>query len=301
MLIRTNVTNIGDPFILTANGGYYMYATTFDAQGFRMYRSQDLEYWTDAGVVLDLSDSWACEDFWAPEVIRRPGDGMYVMHFTARRKSDKSLRLGVAVAAAPEGPFIQPLDAPMFDYGYAAIDGHVFLDDDGQAWLYYSRDCSENVIDGVHVSQLYVVRLTQDLTQTVGQPKLITTPTEPYECQDMGGWLWNEGAAVLKRDGRYWLFYSSNFYACRQYCINLAVSDRPDGPFEKLHAQNPVLHCDMQPGDFSGPGHNCFFTDLSGALRTAFHIHTDENAPSSNRKAAIADVTYTPGYFHFDL
>ncbi len=301
MLLRTNVTNIGDPFILRVGEIYYMYATTFGAKGFRYYKSEDLEHWIEGGLALDLADSWASEDFWAPEVICRPEDGKYVMHFTARRKTDKSLRIGVAVADRPDGPFIQVQDAPLFDFGYAAIDAHAFIDEDSHAYLYYSRDCSENVLDGVHISQLYVIQLSQDLVEVVGEPKFIATPTYPYECQSSNGWLWNEGPNVLKQDGKYWLFYSANCYGTKEYCVNLAVADSPEGPFVKCNRQNPILHCNMQERDFSGPGHNALFVDKNGMLKSVFHIHTDENNPGSDRKAVIADVIFDNGQFQFAL
>jgi len=125
MLIRTNVTNIGDPFIVSVDDAYYMYATCFDAEGFRVWKSEDLQTWENLGICLDLSNSWTVRDYWAPEVIYH--NGKYIMHFTARRKSDFSLRLGVAVSDSPEGPFVDAHNGPMFDLGYAAIDGHVLL------------------------------------------------------------------------------------------------------------------------------------------------------------------------------
>ncbi len=301
MLYRTNITNIGDPFVVSDGDTYIMYATTFDAKGFRYYTSDNLQEWKDGGLALDLSDSWANKDFWAPEVIQRPTDGKYVMHFSARSIENKSLRIGVAVADKPEGPFVQVKNEPMFDFGYAAIDGHVFIDDDGQSYLYYSRDCCENVIGDSHVSQLYVVKLNDDLTEVVGEPKLLTTPTYPYEHDGDGSWLWNEGPAVLKKDGKYHLFYSANYYASRKYCVCVATSDKPDGDFVKVEDDNPILHADMMETDFSGPGHNSFFIDKKGNLKTAFHIHTDANKPSDNRRACIADVVYKNGSYRFVL
>lgn len=301
MLYRTNITNIGDPFVVSDGNEYIMYATTFGIKGFRYYRSDDLKQWTDGGIALDMSESWANESFWAPEVIRRPKDKKYVMHFTARRKSDKSLRIGVAVADKPQGPFKQVKNEPMFDLGYAAIDGHVFIDDDGQAYFYYSRDCSENVVGDGHVSQIYVVKLNDNLTEVVGEAKLLTTPTYPYEHDGDGSWLWNEGPAMLKKDGKYHLFYSANYYASRKYCVCVAISDKPDGGFIKSEVDNPILYADMQEKDFSGPGHNSFFTDRDGGLKTTFHIHTDANEPGENRRACIADVVYENGSYRFVL
>ena len=73
MLIRTNVTNIGDPFIVLENNVFYMYATDFDVQGFKVRKSTNLKDWEEIGTCLDLSDSWAYKDFWAPEVIKNEG------------------------------------------------------------------------------------------------------------------------------------------------------------------------------------------------------------------------------------
>lgn len=53
------------------------------------------------------------------------------MQYTARRKSNHSLWIGVAVSDSPEGPFADVHNGPVFDLGYAAIAGHVFIDDDG--------------------------------------------------------------------------------------------------------------------------------------------------------------------------
>ena len=280
---------------------YYMYATTFGVKGFRYYHSDNLEEWTDGGLALDMSDSWAEGSFWAPEVVCRPSDKKYVMHFTARRESDHSLRIGVAVADKPQGPYQELKKEPMFDFGYAAIDGHVFIDDNGQAYLYYSRDCCENIVNGGHASQIYVVKLNEDLTEVVGEASLMTTPTYPFECDGDGSWLWNEGPAVLKRDGKYHLFYSANYYASRKYCVCVAISDTPEGPFVKSETENPILHADMQAEDFSGPGHNSFFFDKDGKLKTAFHIHTDEKKPGENRRACIADVIYENDGYRFEL
>lgn len=292
MLYRTNVTNIGDPFIILDDKEYIMYTTSFGMQGFRYYCSENLQDWKEGGIALDLSDSWASTDFWAPEVIQRPKDNKYVMHFSARHEKTKSLRIGVAVADKPQGPFLQIKNEPMFDFGYAAIDGHVFIDDDGQAYFYYSRDCSENIVEGKNVSQIYVVKLNDDLTEVVGEPKLLLSPTHPFECEPNRPAFWNEGPTVIKKDGKYYLFYSANFYASRKYCVCMAISEKPDANFVKSQIDNPILHADLVEKDFSGPGHNCIFTDKEGKMKTAFHIHTNENMPSENRRACIADIVY---------
>ena len=78
-----------------------MYATCFEVEGFMVRRSSDLKQWENLGVCLNLSNSWATKDFWAPEVIYH--GGKYIMHYSARRDSDMSLRIGVAIADNPQG------------------------------------------------------------------------------------------------------------------------------------------------------------------------------------------------------
>jgi beta-xylosidase len=297
MLIRTNVENIGDPFIVCADNSYYMYATSFDCCGFRVRRSKDLKNWVALGVCLDMSNGWAERDFWAPEVIFH--NGKYVMHYTARRKSDKSLRIGVAIADVPQGPFVD--QGVMFDFGYAAIDGHVFLDDDGERYLYYSKDCSENIIDGISTSQIYMVKLNEDLTKAITDPMLIFGPTEDFECLRYHSLTrWNEGPFMLKSNGKYYLTYSANCYGTKEYCICLAISNRPDGGFKK-DGKNPILSYKDVAEDFSGPGHNAFFIDLDGKLKMTFHIHTYADQPSGNRKAVICDAEIEAETITFDL
>ena len=45
--------------------------------------------------------------------------------------------IGVAVADSPYGPFIDPLGKPLVKSGKGDIDPTVFIDDDGQAYLYW--------------------------------------------------------------------------------------------------------------------------------------------------------------------
>ena len=195
MLIRTNVTNIGDPFIVNNGEHYYMYATSFDVEGFKVWKSDDMVEWKCLGVCLDLSDSWTCQDFWAPEVIYHKGK--YIMHYTARRKEDDSLRIGVAVSEKPEGPFTDFHKGPMFDLGYAAIDGHVFQDDDGKAYLYFGGGVPVDKIDNPGTGR--VIQLGDDMISTVGEAQVIDAP---YIFEDSG---------IHKFNDKYYYTYCSNW------------------------------------------------------------------------------------------
>ncbi len=285
-MIYTDITNIGDPQIVLYEGTYYCYATSLSiGNGFYVWQSHDLKTWSEPTLCFDASAYWGESHFWAPEVVYH--NGKFVMHYTAKSRELKSLRLGVAVSDSPLGPFKDVHGKPMFDFGYAAIDGSVLTCDEGN-FLYFSRDCSENIIDGIKVSQTYCVRLNENLTETVGEPKLMTTPTYAWETKS-GDHLWNEGPCVIKYNGKYVMNYSANCYATNDYAICLAVSDSPMGEWVKPET-NPVLSC---RSDLFGSGHNAFFTTKEGELYTSFHVQTYPEHPSGDRRVIIGKVTFT--------
>ncbi|HEQ71312.1 MAG TPA: alpha-N-arabinofuranosidase, partial [Spirochaetia bacterium] len=86
----------------------------------------------DHGRVLALPDvPWASRQFWAPDAAFRAGK--YYLVFPARDKDD-IFRIGVAVGSRPEGPFT-PLPTPI--PGSFSIDPALFIDNDGEAYLYF--------------------------------------------------------------------------------------------------------------------------------------------------------------------
>ena len=285
-MIITDITGIGDPQILLHDNTYYCYATSHP-HGFRVWTSQDLVHWSAPQLCMEADEShWGFECFWAPEVVYH--NGVFLMHYTARRKTDCSLRIGVAQSSSPLGPFIDVHGAPMFDEGYAAIDGSV-LSFNGMHYLYYSRDCSENRIDGIPTSQIYCVQLDESLTRTVGTHHLLTTPEHPWERRSLDiNHLWNEGPCVIAWEDRLIMNYSANCYASNAYSICIAEADAPLGPFRKCTEANPVL-C-AREGLF-GAGHNAFFRSKDGMLMTAFHVQSDPEHPSGNRRVCIGTVS----------
>jgi GH43 family beta-xylosidase len=290
------IKNIGDPFVLRAmDGMYYCYATSAP-DGFKAWTSEDLVHWIEIGYVYQRKvDSWGESDFWAPEVVF--SNGKYFMHYSARWSKNQSLRIGVAIADSPQGPFQDAFNRPMFDFGYAAIDGHVFFDQDGRSYFYYARDCSENILDGRHESHLYVAELNDDLVSFKNEPILIAKPEQEWELRSGTEWRWNEGPFVLKRDGNYYLMYSANCYASRDYAVGYAVANSPVGPFLKA-AHNPILFSSVP--EISGPGHNSVIASKNGKeLFIVYHIHTDPNQPSGDRQVCIDRINFDEnGFLH---
>ena len=274
-----NLSDIGDPFILPANGKYYAFATG-GTVGYFVWESEDLISFGNRQKAFRRA-SWASGDYWAPEVYEH--EGQYVMFYSARRKADGSLRVGVALSERPEGPYEDPLGEPLFDFGYAAIDASLYIDADGTPYLYYSRDCSENTVNGRHESHLYVVELDKTLLETAGNPVLLTVPDQPWE-KHSGTWRWNEGPSVINHGGLYYLYYSANYFASKEYGVGYAVAESPLGPFRKPENNQLLRYLEDDQGVLiSGPGHNSFF-QAGPELFTAYHTHRYPLAPSGNRQ-----------------
>ena len=283
----TDVTNIGDPFVLRVGETYYLYATGF-TDGFDCRTSNDLVHWSKPHRAYQMGKkSFGYTDFWAPEVVAH--NGRYLMHYTARRRSDDTLLIGVAASDSPEGPFVDVTDGPMFDFGYAAIDGHVVRDESGN-YLFFSRDCSQHIVDGRRESRILAVRLDDSLTRTVGEPIPIIFPDCPWETVT-GDTRWNEGPFVVKRDGIYYLMYSAGYFAAPSYATGYAVSRSLLGPYKKS-PDNPLL-CSV--GAISGPGHNCVVTAPDGTDYCVFHVHTDPANPSQNRRMCFCPIVFEDG------
>jgi arabinan endo-1,5-alpha-L-arabinosidase len=136
------VTRAVDP--TTGRPTYYLLVTSNDApDAFPILKSQDLADWRLTGFVFaeGRTPDWTLTgegraDFWAPEM-HRVGDEYWVC-FTARRQ-DRSLAIGIARSASPEGPFIAG-PAPVL--GDGVIDPHILLDRGGAPLLLWKEDAN---------------------------------------------------------------------------------------------------------------------------------------------------------------
>ncbi len=289
------IKNIGDPFILKAQGRYYLYATSAP-DGFMVWQSKDLLSWSEPEYCYRKSErSFGRDCFWAPEVYFL--NDQYYMYYTAQCKTsqEEDLQIGVAVSATPEGPFVDVYDKePLSHFGYGVLDGHVFCDDDNQLYLYYSRAGQNNFVDGYREADIYVVRLNGDGITVEGEPVLLIQTSQEWERASKMNQFWNEGPFVVKHDGKYHMMYSANFFASKYYGVGGAVSESPMGPYEK-YPHNPILS--FVEGKISGPGHNSVVEALDGkTLYCVYHAHTDYNKPSENRQVYIDPLVFENGY-----
>lgn len=141
-----------DPTARVFNGKVYMYPSHdilgkpgqgrpdwFCMEDYHVFSSENLTDWTDHGVIVSQTTvPWANPkgySMWAPDCIFR--NGKYYFYFPTAPDSTygKGFAIGVAIANHPEGPFT-PEPKPIENV--KGIDPNVFIDKDGQAYLYWS-------------------------------------------------------------------------------------------------------------------------------------------------------------------
>lgn len=259
-----------DPFILLHEGVYYSYGT-YAADGIDVYTSDDLKLWKKGEkLALHKDDSWGDRWFWAPEVYYIKEKNKFFMYYSVDE------HIAVATSDSPLGPFKQESKVPMMSE--KGIDNTLFIDDDGQAYLYFNRFNAGNVI--------WVAKLNDDLI-TMDQSTMTECARVSQEWERKMGTV-NEGACVMKHNDKYYLTYSANDYQSPYYGVGFATSDSPMGPWTK-YENNPIL---QKPKDLVGTGHSSIFKDKNGKLKIVFHAHYDKTTVSP-RFMYTSDVSFT--------
>jgi hypothetical protein len=207
-------------FKTAAGGAFFLYATDdasnsgryWDSTSWRLFTSPDMKAWTDAGVPLDVTVfKWARPDAkaWAPEAAFR--DGKYF--FYAPVGGDK---IGVAVSDRPDRGFADARTDALVDKardanaGDEPIDPAVFVDKDGQAFLYF----------GTRVPK--VVKLKADMVSLDG-------PIQNVQILGLAeaNKTYGEAPFLHEREGVYYFTFSTGWPGQIRY----ATGSSPLGPF----------------------------------------------------------------------
>ncbi|HVT81476.1 MAG TPA: glycoside hydrolase family 43 protein [Phycisphaerae bacterium] len=212
-VVQTKFT--ADPAPLVVGDTLYLITShdEDDARGFHMldwqcYSTKDMVNWTDHGAIASLATfKWAVQnnDAWAPQVV--PRDGKFFLYVPISARGNPKNVIAVAVADNPLGPYTDPLGKPLIERGNGYIDPSAFVDDDGQAYLYFGNP------------NAWFVKLNKDMTSYSGE--IIKAEGKPKNYQ--------EGPWIYKRNGHYYLAYAST---CCPEGIGYAMSDKPTGPWE---------------------------------------------------------------------
>jgi len=220
-IIRNQFT--ADPSARVFNGKVYVFPSHdivapegknlrpnwFCMEDYHVFSSENLTDWTDHGVIVSQYDApWinsTSYSMWAPDCIER--NGRYYFYFPASSKDPnrRGSRIGVAIAEKPEGPYI-PQDKPIENL--MGIDPNLFIDHDGQAYLYWS------------MGNLYGAKLKDNMLELDSEVIII---------KDMPDKGLKEGPYLFERNGIYYMTYPHVENNTER--LEYAMGDNPMGPF----------------------------------------------------------------------
>ncbi|MFD2034733.1 family 43 glycosylhydrolase [Belliella marina] len=191
----------------------------FCMEDYHVFSSSNLTDWEDHGMILSQYQvPWAdSESFsmWAPDAIEK--DGKFYFYFPSKAKTRElendapgvngsSFKIGVAVSDQPGGPYT-PENQPIAKVD--GIDPNVFIDHDGQAYLYWSQH------------HFYGAKL---------KPNMKELDSEVFTLKEFPAKGLKEGPFVFERNGIYYMTYPH--VANKTERIEYAIADNPLGPFE---------------------------------------------------------------------
>jgi hypothetical protein len=184
----------------------------FCMEDYHVFSSANLTDWTDHGVIVTQNEvPWVKKNsysMWAPDCIYR--NGKYFFYFPTTPNDTtiygRGFTIGVAVADKPEGPYT-PDPTPI--KGVRGIDPNVFIDKDGQAYLYWSA------------GNIYGTKLKDNMLELASEVKTLgELPSKGLK----------EGPYMIERNGIYYLTYPHVENKIER--LEYATGDNPLGPFK---------------------------------------------------------------------
>ena len=282
-----------DPAPMVQGDRIYVYtghdedrADFFWMQEWRVYSSADMVNWTDHGSPLALeSFRWADDRAWASQCIER--NGKFYWYICAHSRLSNGMAIGVAVADSPAGPFSDAIGKPLYENGsWDHIDPTVFIDDDGQAWLYWGNP------------RIYCAKLNEDMVSIDGEVTLLDMTEEGFGAPDMekrdrekkypdcyteGPWIMKKPAAPASAPGYYLL------YAAGGVPEHIAYSEAPTptGPWTYRGTIMP------QGGTNSFTNH-CGYAQFKGHDYFFYHTGKLPGGGGFGRSVAVEEFAFNP-------
>ncbi|WP_245805784.1 family 43 glycosylhydrolase [Bacillus alkalicellulosilyticus] len=281
-----------DPNVLVHNDRVYMFMTNDEFQygengniiqnnysyinTITVISSEDLINWTDHGAIPVAGPNgpatWASQS-WAVTVTEKVIDGKekFFLYF-----SNNASGVGVLTADHPLGPWTDPRGSAIVDRNTPGgedvvwvFDPAVFVDDDGQGYLYYGggvpggNNPTEDQQRNPKTAR--VVKLSDDMINIEGRAEAIDAP------------FMFEASEMHKYKDKYYFSYSTNFSSASRSQdmpgsgeIAYMISDNPMGPFTYV---GTVLKNPYQYFEVGGNNHHEFF-EFKGQWYVAYHAQT---------------------------
>jgi beta-xylosidase len=183
------------------------------------FSTADMVNWTEHPSPLNVKDfAWAKDDAWASQMIERNGKFFWYVAITHATIHGKAI--GVAVSDSPTGPFKDAIGAALITndmtteatISWDDIDPTVFIDDSGQAYLFWGN------------TTLHYVKLKENMIEMDGPIQKIALPH------------FTEAPWIHKRKGWYYLSYAYEFPERIAY----GMSRNIEGPYEYKGILNEI-------------------------------------------------------------
>lgn len=181
----------------------------FCMEDYHVFSSDNLTDWIDHGVIVSQNKvQWVDStgySMWAPDCICK--NGKYYMCFPASPKGGAhGFAIGVAIADHPAGPFV-PQASPIKNVH--GIDPNVFIDKDGQAYLYWS------------MGNIYGAKLKDNMVEL---------DSEPVVLKDLPTKGLKEGPFLFERNGVYYMTFPHVENQIER--LEYSMGKSPLGPFK---------------------------------------------------------------------
>ncbi len=272
------------------SAGFFMY-------DWLLWSTTDMVNWTEHGAVASLKEfAWRSRDngAWAIQTVER--NGKFYLYAPLHGHG-----IGVLVADSPYGPFKDPLGKPLVwqTEHWDDIDPSVFVDDDGQAYMYWGNP---------HV---YCIKLNEDMISTSGDIFVLNPqdgvmrPVKEEGAKinlrvpgsQKANWKvknYQEGPWFYKRPltshpspltSKYYLAYATT---CCPEALGYAVSDSPMGPWEwKNYIMRPTQRDrGNHPGICDYKGHSYVFGQNYDLMHLDTYVHHER------RTVTCAEISY---------
>ena len=210
----------GDPAALVYKDKVYLYAGHDEAPNdfnfYKMnewvvYSSSDMKNWKPHPVPLKVTDfKWAANDAWASQVIER--NGKFYWYVTVSHGTVPGKAIGIAVSDSPTGPFKDALGKALItndmtkftDISWDDIDPTVYIDNDGQAYLFWGN------------TACHYAKLKDNMIELDGPIQHIDLPN------------YTEAPWIHKHEDWYYLSYAYQFPEKIAYAMSKSIT----GPWE---------------------------------------------------------------------
>lgn len=251
----------------------------FWMQEWRVYSTKDMVNWTDHGSPLAIeSFDWADDRAWASQCIER--NGKFYWYVCLHSKLTNTMAIGVAVGDSPTGPFKDAIGRPLYEGSWDFIDPTVFVDDDGQAYLYWGNP------------NVYYAKLNADMVSLDGEVSKVEQTIESFgspgpDKREKGKKykdIYTEGPWLHKRGGTYYLSYAAGGVPEH---IAYSMSDTPTGPWKYMGEIMPL----QDTGSFTN---HCGVTDYKGNSYFFYHTGKLPGGGGFGRSVAVEQFSYNP-------